>query len=219
MSSLPRYVTRSEWGAAPPRTRPVLLLPSAVDTIVYHYTAADSDEQLKHDHCAARVKGIQHYHTHPTPQDPTKPWNDIAYNFLVCKHGYVFEGRGLEAKSAATGTANSHTLAVCFLGDDTVGRDDVTAAGRQALVDITRSIRMRRPTAKLLAGHRDFMNTTCPGNELWTYIHSKTFERQLTVDEKAELRKWILARVAEGWGWKRVKATRQWRRFRALGGR
>lgn len=214
MAALPKnYVHRAAWGAADPRSRPTVLLASRVDAIVYHYTAANSDEQADHKNCAGRVRGIQRFHQH------TRGWNDIAYNYLTCKHGYIYEGRGIENKSAATGFHNSHTLAVCFLGDDTVERDDVTAAGRAALVEITRWIRQRRPAASQYKGHRDYMATSCPGNELYNYIHSKTFAAQVAVDEKARLRKTILGWRAQGWGWDRIKATRTWERFTALGGK
>lgn len=214
MAALPKnYVSRSGWRAKPPVSRPTILLASRVDTVVFHYTAADSDEQSNHANCAQRVRGIQTFHQN------TRGWNDIAYNYLTCKHGYIFEGRGIENKSAATGADNSHTLAVCFLGDDTVNRDDVTPDGRAALVEITRWIRQRRPAARNLKGHRDFMQTSCPGDELYKYVHSKVFAAQLVVDEKATLRKQILAWRAEGWGWERIKATPVWDRFRALGGK
>lgn len=214
MSALPRnYVHRTAWKAAPPRDRPTILLASRVVAVVYHYTGADSDEQSDHANCARRVRGIQLFH------QQVRGWNDIAYNFLTCKHGYIFEGRGIEHKSAATGAANSHTLAVCFLGDDSVARDDVTPKGREALVEITRWIMQRRPAAKGRKGHRDYMATACPGNELYQYVTSKAFALQVTVDEKAKLRKQILAWHAAGWGWQRIKQTEAWRRFRELGGR
>lgn len=214
MSALPRnYVHRAAWGAAPPRDRPTVLLASRVDTVVFHYTAANSDEQSAHRNCAGRVRGIQVFHQH------SRGWNDIAYNFLTCKHGYIYEGRGIDAKSAATGAANSHTLAVCFLGDDTIGRDDVTVAGRAALVEITRWIHQRRPAVRYHKGHRDFMPTSCPGNELYSYVTGKVFAAQVAADEKATLRRQILAWRASGWGWDRIKATATWERFRALGGK
>jgi hypothetical protein len=214
MSVLPKnYVSRAGWGAAPPRSKPTILLASRVDTIVFHYTAANSDEQNDHAKCAGRVRGIQYFHQH------TRGWQDIAYNFLTCKHGYIYEGRGLENKSAATGVHNSHTLAVCFLGDDTLDRDDITPSGRAALVEITRWIRQRRPSIRGYAGHRDYMSTSCPGAELYNYIHSKVFAAQVVVDEKARLRKTILGWRAEGWGWERIKATAVWQRFTALGGK
>jgi hypothetical protein len=217
MSALPRnYISRSGWAARAPKQAPVVLLTSAVDTIVYHYTAAFSDARDSHEECAVRVRGVQAFH------QEGRGWNDIAYNFLVCKHGYVFEGRGIDAKSAATGPDNGHTLAVCFLGADKDGRDDVTAKGRQALVEITRWIRERRPRAVRLRGHRDFMSTSCPGDEIESYISSDTFKRQLAVNDAARLaalRKWILARHAEGWGWKRIKASPNWREFVRRGGK
>jgi hypothetical protein len=214
MGALPvNYVSRSGWGAKAPLSRPTVLLASRVDTIVYHYTAANADEQAEHRNCAQRVRGVQAFHQN------SRGWNDIAYNYLVCKHGYIYEGRGIENKSAATGVHNGHTLAVCFLGDDTLDRDDVTIAGRQALVEISRWIRQRRPAISKYAGHRDFMSTSCPGNELYTYIHSKVFAAQVAADEKAKLRRQILAMRAEGFGWQRIKETAIWRRFIELGGK
>jgi hypothetical protein len=217
MSTLPRnYVSRSAWGARPPRSAPVALLPSAVDTIVFHYTAALADTRDTHAECAVRVRGVQAFH------QEGRGWNDIAYNYLVCKHGYIFEGRGLDVKSAATGDDNSHTLAVCFLGADKADRDDVTAAGRAAMVEITRWIRQRRPAAILYRGHRDFMSTSCPGQEIYSYIRSSVFAKQVSADDAkrlAALRKWILARRAEGWGWKRIKASPNFREFIRRGGR
>lgn len=217
MGSLPpRYVSRSGWGARQPKQPPIVLLPSAVDTVVVHYTAALSDARENHADCAIRVRGVQAFH-----QDG-RGWNDIAYNFLVCRHGYIFEGRGIDAKSAATGDANSHTLAVCFLGADRLDRDDVTSAGREALVSSVRYIRQRRPVARYVKGHRDFMSTSCPGQELYDYIRSSTFKKQIEFDNEkrlAALRKWILARHAEGWGWKRIKASPNWREFVRRGGK
>jgi hypothetical protein len=214
VSALPlNYVSRRGWGAKPPAGKPTILLASRVDTIVYHYTAAGTDERDNHAECASRVRGIQSFHQN------TRGWNDIAYNYLVCKHGYIYEGRGIANKSAATGIHNSHTLAVCFLGDDTVGRDDVTVKGRQALVEISRWIRQQRLAVNAYAGHRDFMSTSCPGNELYSYIHSRVFAAQVAADEKARLRRQILSWRAEGWGWERIKATQTWKRFTAIGGK
>lgn len=217
MAALPvRYVSRSGWQARPPKTPPVVLLPSAADTIVFHYTAALSDQRESHADCPVRIRGVQAFH------QGGRGWNDIAYNFLVCRHGWIFEGRGIDAKSAATGADNNHTVAVCFLGADKEGRDDVTAAGRAALVEITRWIRQRRPAVKLTRGHRDFMATSCPGDEIYAYVRGPVFEKQLEVDDAvrlAALRKWILARHAEGWGWKRIKASPNWREYVRRGGR
>lgn len=209
------YVSRVSWLARRPDSI-TPLLPSQVDGIVFHYTAAGADEQELHVNCAKRVRGVQNFHM------DIRGWSDLAYNMLVCKHGYVFEGRGLERKSAATGAANRHTLAVCFLGDDSATRDDLTPKGRAALVEVTRYIRKQRPLAQKLSGHRDFMQTSCPGQEIYDYIRSPVFQRQLEADDAARLatlRKWILARHAEGWSWPRIKATPNFREFIRRGGK
>jgi hypothetical protein len=210
-----KYVSRSAWGAKLAKSVTVLP-PRLVDGIVYHYTGSDSDEQADHANCAGRVRGIQRYHME------TKGWSDIAYSFVTCKHGYIFEGRGLERMSAATFGHNDHTLAICFLGDDSINRDDVTVAGRQGIVACSRYIRSKRLNARKIWGHRDLVATSCPGNELYGYIHSTLFLRQLEVDNAARLatlRTWILARHAEGWGWKRIKESPNWREFVRRGGK
>lgn len=194
-----KYVTRAAWQARPP-TAVQTISRQAVDTIFFHYSAAEADEQESHANCASRVRGIQRYH-----QD-TQHWNDIAYSFLVCKHGYVFEGRGYGVHPAATGADNSHSLAVCFLGDDSVNRDDVTQTGRMAFVEIAQGIERWAGHRLAYRGHRDAMSTRCPGDEIHAYIHSTGFA-QLVRNGSAELRArtgyyaWAAWRLGEG-DWK-----------------
>jgi hypothetical protein len=170
-----RVVSRSEWGARPFTCSEPL---PKIDAIVVHYTASDADEQALHRNCAARVRAIQAFHMSPSPSDPSKPWCDIAYNFLVCKHGFVFVGRGWKRKSAATGAANAHTISVCFLGDNTAHRDDVTADGRRALAQWVRRARERFPGSSV-KGHRNFTATACPGDELMRWIHERGWQRRV----------------------------------------
>jgi N-acetylmuramoyl-L-alanine amidase len=113
----------------------------------------------------------------------TNGWNDIAYNFLVCKHGYVFVGRGWNVRSAATGDANSHTIACCFLGDDTRNRDDLKDAGRHALLDVAKDA-FATEGVKRFSGHRDHTSTQCPGDEIYRYIHSADFVKKATAKPK-----------------------------------
>lgn len=166
-----QLVTRSAWGARAPKQR-TPLNPSQLIGVAIHYTGMDSDEQSDHLNCASRVRGIQRFHMNPEPQG--RGWSDIAYNYLVCKHGYVYEGRGYGYRSAAQGTnaGNDGYHAVCFLGDDTKGRDDVTDDGRRALGEITRSIMLRSNTSQGLP-HSAFHDTACPGDDLRTWVKAK----------------------------------------------
>jgi N-acetylmuramoyl-L-alanine amidase len=167
MSVLPmkNRVTRKSWGARPP-SGTTSLNRSKVKGIAVHYTASNADEQAEHKNCAARVRGIQNYHMN------TQGWMDIAYNFIVCKHGYIFVGRGWFNRSAAQGTnqGNSEYLAVCFLGDDTKSRDDVTDAGREAFIRVFKRFNVWYRRKAVLRPHSAFTSTSCPGDELRRWI-------------------------------------------------
>jgi len=140
--------------------------PGDVHGVAVHYTGMNADEQRLHRTCAARVRAIQRYHMEE------KGWLDIAYNHLFCRHGFVFVGRGFGARSAANGTAESNDqyFAVCFLGDDSVGRADVTPEAQRALRQLIREYRRRYPAAQEVRPHSDFVATSCPGDELRALI-------------------------------------------------
>jgi hypothetical protein len=128
----------------------------------------DADEERLHRDCAARVRGIQRYHIEE------KGWLDAAYNHVLCGHGFVFVVRGFGARSAANGTkeANDRYFAVCFLGDDSAGRADVTPDARRALRNLIAEYRRRFPNAREVRPHSDFFATACPGDELRALIRA-----------------------------------------------
>jgi N-acetylmuramoyl-L-alanine amidase len=190
-------VKREEWGAVAPRERPTVLAGSAIDELVFHYSAALSDELPDHGGCRERVRGIQHHHRN------VNGWNDIGYSWLFCKHGAVFEGRGWGILPAATADHNSHTQAICFLGADRDGRDDVTPAGRRAaafLIDVAD----KRFEIEVVC-HRDRVATACPGDELAAWVQA---EGWLAVD--VDKRPWPVPIPPWFWAWAR------WRRRRHL---
>lgn len=158
-------VSRSVWAARPPRAV-TPLVPAQVKGVAVHYSSMDADRVDDHADCAARVRGIQRFHM------DTRGWNDIAYNFLVCQHGFVFEGRGKGVRSAGQGTneGNDGYHAVCFLGGDRADRDDVTGAGRDALGWIIRDL----PHAEVRP-HSFFTGTSCPGDELRGYVETQAW--------------------------------------------
>lgn len=158
-------VKRSDWGAARARGRE-RLDPARVRGVALHYSGMNSDEQADHRNCASRVRGMQRYHMEE------RGWLDVAYNHVACVHGYVFAGRGFGFRSAANGTkaANDRFFAVCFLGDDSRGRADVTPEAYAALGELLRSYDRRIPRTMLVRPQSDFVATPCPGDELRRYI-------------------------------------------------
>jgi hypothetical protein len=134
--------------------------------VAVHYSGMNADEQRLHRNCSARVRAMQRYHME------AKSWLDVAYSHVLCGHGYVFVGRGFATRSAANGTkeANDRYFAVCFLGDDSVGRSDVMPAARRALLQLIGEYRQRYPGAREVRPHSDFVATACPGDELRALI-------------------------------------------------
>lgn len=161
------FVSRAAWGAAAPKSTTDLPAKDVRGTAV-HYSASEYDEAADHAQCAGRVKGIQAYHV------VHNGWADIAYSWLTCQHGFIFEGRGWGRRTAAQGTnaGNDHYHAVCFLGGDKEGRDDVTPTGRQALAAVIADGRAHNPAGWEVRPHSDFHATACPGNELRQWLRA-----------------------------------------------
>jgi len=146
-------VTRAQWGALP-ATGDGNAINAHPDGTAIHYEGPKMGSR-DHAQCAALVRSIQADHIH------RKGWVDIAYNLVVCEHGYIFVARGTTAGSAANGTtdANRRFLAVCLL----MGKGDPMPA---AMVDgAADAIQLCRDAgaANKLVGHRDLFATECPG--------------------------------------------------------
>lgn len=156
------YVTRKEWGARP------LLSPVATGDIwpnrlgvVIHWDGPKMGDYA-HDKCAGLVRGVQKYHT------THNKWLDIAYTFVVCRHGYVFEGRGLRRRTAANGTerSNDGAYAVCAL----------TGKGDELTPELLRGLRLAveylwaNGARRRVTGHRDWFATDCPGDGLYGWL-------------------------------------------------
>jgi len=118
-----------------------------------------------HSKCASLVRGIQNFHM------DGKGWADIAYNFVVCPHGYVFEGRGINVRNGANGTnsgnANSH--AIMWLSGQ---NNPFTTEEKVGWKDAYKYVRSQSGCASGALGHRDHKSTECPGNERYAWLKS-----------------------------------------------
>lgn len=151
-----RLITRAQWGARPPRARPALNGTGGTG----HWEGPHMGT-FTHASCPAKVRGIQAFHM------DARGWSDIAYNAVVCPHGYVFEGRGQGVRSAANGTnvGNDADYAVCYLGGE---GDPFTAEGATAMAE---ALHWVSPGGRRHA-HRDWKPTTCPGDTIAAWVHS-----------------------------------------------
>jgi len=153
------FVTRAEWGARKPKSTGNAIS-SRPKGVAVHYEGPKMGSR-DHSLCAGVVRGIQTFHM------DSRGWADIAYTFIVCEHGYVFEGRGVGKGSAANGTtqANLDYYAVCGM----VGEGDAIPArltnGIRDGIDICR----RNGAGNAVVGHRDLFSTKCPGDALYAW--------------------------------------------------
>lgn len=117
------------------------------------------------DRCDDLVRGIQNYHMN------VRKWEDIAYSFMVCPHGMVFQGRGWGSRSAANGTeyGNTHFHAVCYLGG--IG-DPFTQVAKNAMCELINEGRRKYPSAFAIRPHSTFKSTDCPGNVIRSWLLS-----------------------------------------------
>ncbi|MFJ5776873.1 N-acetylmuramoyl-L-alanine amidase [Streptomyces sp. NPDC093094] len=178
-------ISRASWGAKPPKKTDPLPFAPWLGGIVVHHEGAGHVAVESHSDCAALVRKIQsdsmYYNIVEGIAVQIKlkepEYDDIPYNFLVCKHGSVYEGRGYRRRSAANGTdvpgANSNYYAVMGL----IGSDDpVTPAMATAFRDLCGHLQNERDAGPSILGHRDVRTsqTHCPGN-LYPYVQGGSF--------------------------------------------
>lgn len=173
---------RAAWGADLPPTGPLTLeAPGDVRFLLVHHSATPNA------YAPGDVPGLlqSFYRTHTTAQG----WSDIAYNFLVDRHGVIWEGReGSRARPVrgdATGGSQGFALLACWIGDHT--DEPPTGAAQESMVGllaglcagygidpqgtaafVSRGSSLHptgtEVTTPAIAGHRAMSDTACPGD-------------------------------------------------------
>ncbi|WP_107080179.1 N-acetylmuramoyl-L-alanine amidase [Streptomyces sp. NBRC 109706] len=118
-----------------------------------------------HAQCAAYVRQLQASHM------DGNGWSDIGYSLLVCEHGSVFEGRGLQRRNSANGNTslNEQHYAVCALHGTNGTPGDALLRGLRDAIDHCRT---RGPAGSEIKGHRDGHPTACPGDALYAWVRA-----------------------------------------------
>jgi uncharacterized RmlC-like cupin family protein len=117
-----------------------------------------------HDKCDDYVRQIQAQHM------DGNGWSDIGYSFVVCTHGYVYEGRGLKRRNSANGntTLNEQDYAVLLMVGSS-GLTKPTDAQLHGARDAIDYCRREGPAGTWLGGHRDGYATACPGDTVYAW--------------------------------------------------
>ncbi|MBV2364351.1 N-acetylmuramoyl-L-alanine amidase [Streptomonospora nanhaiensis] len=145
-------VSRSEWGARSPRGSDTTTWSSRTEYIV-HYSEGPTDQS---------VKSIQDFHM------DSNGWSDIGYNFLVDVEGTAYEGRGWLVIGAHATGHNTSGIGVCFIGRD----GDATSAAKDTIRALYDEAVRKKGGSLSAKGHRDVGSTSCPGDDLHSWVHN-----------------------------------------------
>ena len=159
-----QLVSRAQWNARPPK-RTINYEPSRPCTGHWNgpTITIGGKPTWGHEYCASIVRSIQNFHM------DDRGWYDIAYNFVVCPHGYVFEGRGLWHQNGANGTnhGNQTSPAIMWLAG---GNNPFTEESKLSFVQCTQYVAQNTTAKQGAIGHRDWKSTTCPGDKRYKWI-------------------------------------------------
>ncbi|MGQ3551685.1 peptidoglycan recognition protein family protein [Streptomyces rochei] len=160
-----KLVSRSQWGARAYRT-PNGATPygRARRGVKLHYLGTPYSDRA-HDKCDDYVRQIQAQHM------DGNGWSDIGYSFVVCTHGYVYEGRGLKRRNSANGNTslNDQDYAVLLLVGSS-GLTKPTDAQLDGARDAIEYCRKSGPAGSWIGGHRDGYATSCPGDAVYAWV-------------------------------------------------
>ncbi|MFC7711247.1 peptidoglycan recognition protein family protein, partial [Micromonospora lupini] len=168
-----QIVPRSAWGAKAPEEdlSRYSWKPFEGGVAIHHKGDTDLWSPAEnHQDCPQQIREIQ-------DEGMEGEGSDIAYNYVVCQHGVIFEGRGKSVRSGANGTtttgANEKYYAIMGLIGTTRlpwGADDKPSSSMLvAIRDLIGYLRQYGSAGPQIKGHRDLYATDCPGT-LYPYV-------------------------------------------------
>lgn len=165
----PSIVTRAEWGADESyrftesgewwtlRYEPVR------HAIIHHSETSNAEQSIE------AIRSIYHYHA------VTRGWHDIGYNFLVDRHGTIFQGKS-GGQNVVAGHAYEYSrgsAGIAFIGNYSFAELSESAIAAMVAI-VAWTTRNLDPwgaedfhdiaALPTICGHRDVLNTACPGD-------------------------------------------------------
>jgi hypothetical protein len=163
---------RRAWRARPPKRR-IEVINRRPDHIVIHHTDTANTANRSLGHAFELSRQIQRFHM------DGRGWNDIGEQITISRGGHVMEGRAFSLPAIVSGRHvigaqtlhhNTHTIGIENEGNYTraVVPAALWASLTQACVLLCMAYRLN--PYKAIVGHRDFNNTTCPGDALYARL-------------------------------------------------
>ena len=163
----PAIVTRAQWGAAAP------VLPMQRHQprrITIHHTAG---AQAPDRPLADKLRALQRFSQQESALADgriKKAWADIPYHFFIAHDGSVGEGRPVEYVGDSN-TAYDLRGHVQVVLEGNFENETVTPAQLQSLRGLVVALARRyRVPPEMVTGHRDNVQTLCPGRDLYRLL-------------------------------------------------
>ncbi|GAA5513918.1 hypothetical protein Dcar01_02667 [Deinococcus carri] len=169
--SSPAMSTTTDWKAQAPREA-ITLLPARPTRVIVHHTASANVSDFSQAQAYTLARSIQQSHF-------DRGWSDSGQHFTISRGGYVMEGRHRSLDAARGGTQHVRGAHCEGFNDVSVGIENegtyMSAApptGQyDALVRLCAWLCQQYGIpATELYGHRDFVNTSCPGDLLYARL-------------------------------------------------
>lgn len=145
------------------------------DHIVIHHVAIPSG-----DYSAEK---IHHYH------QSHNGWAGIGYHYVIRRNGLIQRGRPLTTIGAQAAGENLHSIGICMAGN--FNEETVEPQQYQALVKLVANLveLYNLPLSGEIVGHRDYNDTSCPGDHLYDLLPRlrQDVRAQVGADQKARL--------------------------------
>ena len=162
------FVDRIMWDAQPPRGGEFdALTPWRVKGVVIHHSGVENGPKG-----TAAVHAFERHHL-------SKGWDGIGYNWLVDETGTIFEGRGWEARGAATKGWNSKSISVCFTG---YGFKRPHGNALESIKALVGKAEEHFGRDMWVSTHRRKSTTTCPGDWLGAWVEGGMTETKAPTD-------------------------------------
>lgn len=167
----PTIATTTTWKAQAPREA-VTVLASRPTRIIVHHTASANVSDLSQAQAYNLARSIQQGHF-------DRGWIDSGQQFTISRGGYVLEGRHRSLDAARSGSQHVRGAHCEGFNDVSVGIENEgtytsatpPAAQYDALVRMCAWLCQQYGIpATELYGHRDFLNTSCPGDVLYAKL-------------------------------------------------
>ena len=150
------YLSRTQWGAQPPKGGAFTRLNRRrVTGVVIHHSGVERPPR--------GVNAVKAYERHHL----SKGWDGIAYNWLVDETGTIFEGRGWDARGGATKGWNAKSVSICYTGYGYRQPNGSVLESFQTLVGEAET-HFGKPL--WVTTHRRKSETTCPGDWLGDWV-------------------------------------------------